>query len=109
MPPACRRSPASRSSPDKFVFTGKDKQKPLQVIAKYSDGTTRVVNNLALYLTNNKSTADIDDQGVVTPGKRGDTSCLRASPSTPSARRSSCCRQANSSGPRSLEINYIDR
>src|SRR5579862_6510808 len=51
--------------PDKFVFTGKIKTKPLQVIAKYSDGTSRVVNNLALYITNNKSTADIDDHGVI--------------------------------------------
>jgi Protein of unknown function (DUF1549)/Protein of unknown function (DUF1553) len=59
--------------PDKVVFAGKDKRRPLQVIAKYSDGTTRVVNQLALYLTNNKSTADIDQQGVVTGGKRGDT------------------------------------
>ncbi len=60
-------------SPDKIVFNPKDKRRPLQVLAKYSDGTTRVVNQLALYLTNNKATADIDDQGVVTPGKRGDT------------------------------------
>jgi hypothetical protein len=59
--------------PDKVVFTGKEKQKPLKVVAKYSDGTTREVNRLALYLTNNKNTADIDDQGVVIPGKRGDT------------------------------------
>jgi hypothetical protein len=59
--------------PDKVVFAGKDKRRPLQVVAKYSDGTSRVVNDLALYLTNNKSTADIDDHGVVTGGKRGDT------------------------------------
>jgi len=59
--------------PDKVVFSGKDKRRPLQVIAKYSDGTTRIVNRLALYLTNNKTTADIDDQGNVTAGKRGDT------------------------------------
>jgi hypothetical protein len=59
--------------PDKVVFNPKDKPKPLQVVAKYSDGTTRVVNQLALYLTNNKTTADISDAGVVTPGKRGDT------------------------------------
>src|SRR5689334_4582361 len=59
--------------PDKVVFSGKEKRRPLQVVAKYSDGTTRVVNHLALYLTNNKATADIDDQGTVTAGKRGDT------------------------------------
>jgi hypothetical protein len=62
--------------PDKVVFSGKLTKKPLQVIAKYSDGSTRVVNRLALYLTNNKSTADIDEQGVVTTGKRGDTFVL---------------------------------
>jgi hypothetical protein len=60
-------------APDKVVFSGKETKKPLQVIAKYSDGSTRVVNKLALYLTNNKNTADIDDQGTVTAGKRGDT------------------------------------
>jgi hypothetical protein len=59
--------------PDKVVFRPKDKARRLQAIAKYSDGTTRMVNNLALYLTNNKSTADIDTDGLVTPGKRGDT------------------------------------
>jgi hypothetical protein len=55
------------------VFSGKDRKRPLQVVAKYSDGASRVVNQLALYLTNNKNTADIDEHGVVTGGKRGDT------------------------------------
>ena len=59
--------------PDKVVFNPKDKPKPLQVVAKYTDGSSRVVNELALYLTNNKTTADISDAGLVTPGKRGDT------------------------------------
>src|SRR5262249_28889959 len=57
--------------PDKVAFNPKDK--PTQVVAKYSDGSSRVVNQLALYLTNNKTTADISDAGLVTPGKRGDT------------------------------------
>ena len=59
--------------PDKLVFDGKQPKRPLQVMAKYSDGTTRQVSELALYLTNNKVTADIDDKGIVTAGKRGDT------------------------------------
>ena len=59
--------------PDKVVFSGKEKKRPLQVIAKYSDGTTRVVNDLALYLTNNKDAADTDDSGTVTAGKKGST------------------------------------
>jgi len=59
--------------PDKVVFNPKEKPRPLQVIAKYSDGTTRPVNDLALYMANNKAVADIDDAGTVTPGKAGDT------------------------------------
>jgi len=59
--------------PDKVVFSGKEKHRALQVLAKYSDGSTRTVNDLALYLTNNKETADIDDKGGVTAGKKGDT------------------------------------
>jgi hypothetical protein len=60
-------------SPAHFVFSGRAKQQPLQAIASYSDGSTRVVNNLALYFSNNKNAADIDDHGVVTGGKPGDT------------------------------------
>lgn len=59
--------------PDKVIFTGKETKRPLAVVAKYSDGSTRQVSALALYLTNNKTTADINDQGVVSAGKRGDT------------------------------------
>jgi hypothetical protein len=59
--------------PDKVIFSGKVTKQPLQVMAKYSDGSTRDVTRLALYLTNNKTTADIDDMATVTAGKRGDT------------------------------------
>ncbi|MDE3164859.1 MAG: DUF1549 domain-containing protein, partial [Acidobacteriota bacterium] len=59
--------------PDKFVFAGKARRQTMQVVAKYSDGATRAVNHLALYLTNNPATAGIDTQGVVTAGKPGDT------------------------------------
>ena len=64
-------------SPEKVVFGAPEMKKAtrqnLQVIAKYSDGTSKPVNNLALYLSNNKAVADIDDQGQVTAGKNGGT------------------------------------
>lgn len=60
-------------TPDKVIFAGKETKKTIQVTAKYSDGTSRPVNSLALYLTNNKATADIDPSGIVTAGKPGDT------------------------------------
>ena len=60
--------------PDKVVFTGKETKRALIVVANYSGRQQRrVVNNLALYLTNNKTVADIDDQGSVTAGDKGDT------------------------------------
>lgn len=42
------------------------------VRAHYSDGTDRDVTNLALYLTNNESSAKIDKEGVITTGQRGE-------------------------------------
>jgi hypothetical protein len=60
-------------SPPRVVFSGAKKPVALDVIASYSDGSTRRVNNLALYFSNNKTTADIDDQGVVKGGQSGDT------------------------------------
>jgi hypothetical protein len=59
--------------PGKIVFSGKQMPRPLQVMARYSDDSSRPVNDLALYLTNNKEVADISDNGTVTAGKKGDT------------------------------------
>jgi hypothetical protein len=59
--------------PDKYIFAGKETTKPLQVMAKYSDGSSHNVTKLAIFMTNNKTTADVNENGLVTAGKRGDT------------------------------------
>lgn len=59
--------------PDRLLFDVGAKPKSTTVTARYSDGSTRDVTNLALFLSNNPDTATIDINGVVTPGKRGDT------------------------------------
>ena len=59
--------------PDKYVFSGKETTKNLHVMAKYSDGTSRDVSNLAIFMTNNKTCADVNENGLITAGKRGDT------------------------------------
>ena len=59
--------------PDKYVFAGKEITKNLHVMAKYSDGSSRDVSNLAIFMTNNKTTADVNENGLITAGKRGDT------------------------------------
>jgi hypothetical protein len=62
-----------RVEPEKLLFRGTQQQKPLKVWATYSDGTTRDMTALALFFSNNKTTADISEQGVVTSGRRGAT------------------------------------
>lgn len=42
------------------------------VRAKYSDGTDRDVTSLALFLSNNETSAKIDSNAVVTPSERGE-------------------------------------
>ena len=59
--------------PDRLLFDVGAAAKPTVVTARYSDGSTRDVTKLALFNTNNPDTAMISADGVVTPGKRGDT------------------------------------
>ena len=56
-----------------FVVGQEGKPPVLRVTARYSDGSSRDVTNLALFQSNNPDTATIDSNGVVTPGQRGDT------------------------------------
>ncbi len=60
-------------SPNKIVFDGHDPSRKTTVSARYSDGTTRDVTRLARFFSNNKTTAEIDDDGLVKAGKPGDT------------------------------------
>jgi len=60
-------------TPDRLVFEGGKGTEKTVVTARYSDGTTRDVTNLALFLTNNPATAKIDKNGVVSATGRGDT------------------------------------
>jgi hypothetical protein len=95
--------------PDKVVFSGKITKQPLQLIAKYSDGTSRPVNQLGLYLTNNKATADIDESGLVTAGKRGDTFVFaRFAKYTAGAEVIVLPKDKHFKWPKIAEVNYID-
>jgi hypothetical protein len=96
--------------PDKVVFNGKITKQPLQLVAKYSDGTSRPVNQLGLYLTNNKATADIDDNGMVTAGTRGDTFVFaRFAKYTAGAEIIVLPKDKKFKWPNVVETNYIDK
>ena len=60
-------------SPSKILFDGDAQPVQTRVMAQYSDGSAHDVTSLALYYSNNPSTAAIDQHGWVTSASRGDT------------------------------------
>ncbi|HEX4083585.1 MAG TPA: DUF1549 and DUF1553 domain-containing protein [Chthoniobacteraceae bacterium] len=59
-------------SPTEMVIDGDNIDRPLKVIARYSDGTVRDVTQLAVFFTNNEPTAKVSTAGVITSGERGE-------------------------------------
>jgi hypothetical protein len=54
------------------VLDGEKSTQQMNVRAKYSDGTDRDVTSLAVFLTNNETSAAITPTGLVTAGARGE-------------------------------------
>jgi hypothetical protein len=62
-----------RLTPALLRFEGAERRASLRVEATYSDGSRRDVTGLSLFLTNNKTVADLSEDGVLTAGPRGAT------------------------------------
>jgi hypothetical protein len=58
--------------PKNAVLDGENESQRLMVRAHYSDGTDRDVTHLALFLTNNETSAAVSAEGAVTAGARGE-------------------------------------
>ena len=58
--------------PKNAVLDGQGATQKLTVRAKYADGTDRDVTSLALFLTNNETSAPVNQQGIVTAEARGE-------------------------------------
>jgi hypothetical protein len=58
--------------PKKGVMDGKGQRQQLTVVARYSDGTDRDVTGLALFQSNNESSATVSKDGLVEAGDRGE-------------------------------------
>ena len=58
--------------PPQAVIEGRDSTQRFIAIAHYEDGTTRDVTNLSAFMTNNETSAAIDQDGLVTAGARGE-------------------------------------
>ena len=61
--------------PDKVVLRSGQKHR-LQLMAQYSDGTTRDVTRLGIFSANNNQFAEIDAEGLVTAGDAGETAIM---------------------------------
>jgi hypothetical protein len=71
-PPNLPRVTSVKIQPTEMVIEGQNVPRQLQVIATYSDGTARDVTPLAVFLTNNESTAKVSPSGLITSGDRGE-------------------------------------
>lgn len=58
--------------PPQAVLEGEAATQRMVAVATYADGTTRDLSRLAAFSTNNASVADIDQDGVVVAGQRGE-------------------------------------
>lgn len=58
--------------PKSIVLEGPGDTQQLTVRAKYSDGTDRDVSSLAVFLTNNETSAKVSETGAITAGARGE-------------------------------------
>jgi hypothetical protein len=71
-PPTVATPVAVELYPRGAVLDGKGATQQMNVRARYSDGTERDVTSLALFLSNNDTSAKISPDGVVTAGDRGE-------------------------------------
>lgn len=58
--------------PRKLVLEGEGATQRMIARARYADGTTRDVTHLAVFLSNNDNSAEIEQNGLVTAGARGE-------------------------------------
>ncbi|QNN24732.1 DUF1553 domain-containing protein [Planctomycetales bacterium ZRK34] len=96
--------------PHKMVLDGKGESQQMTVIAHYSDGTDRDVTNLAVFITNNDRSADIDTHGRVTAGHRGEAFLMaRFAEFTEGSDAIVLPKGLNYEWPNALENNYVDK
>jgi hypothetical protein len=108
-PPDVPKPVSAELYPPAMVLDGKDEKQRMTVRAKYSDGTTRDVTNLALFLSSNAVSARIGPDGVVTAGERGEAFVMaRFATFTVGAQVIVLPKGLEFTFPQVPEFNYID-
>jgi Protein of unknown function (DUF1549)/Protein of unknown function (DUF1553) len=96
--------------PKNAVLDGKGTKHRMVVRARYSDGSDRDVTPLALFLSNNDTSATISPEGVVTAGERGEAFVMaRFATFTVGAQVIVLPKGLQFQFPKVDERNYIDR
>ena len=62
--------------PPQAVLEGQGAAQPMTVVASYSDGSTRDVTALAYFNSSNAGVADVDGEGILRAGERGEAFVL---------------------------------
>ena len=95
--------------PKNAVLDGKGATQRMVVRAKYSDGGERDVTSLALFLSNNDTSATISPEGIVTAGDRGEAFVMaRFATFTVGAQIIVLPKGLQFSFPQIAEKNYVD-
>ena len=96
--------------PTEMVIEGDKVNRPLRVLATYSDGTTRDVTSLAVFFTNNEPTAKVSTAGVVTSGERGEAFVMaRFDTTTVGTQVIVVPKNLAFTFPQAEERNYVDK
>ncbi|MGC8642632.1 MAG: DUF1549 domain-containing protein, partial [Isosphaeraceae bacterium] len=96
--------------PKAGVLDGKGVTQQMTVRARYSDGSDRDVTSLAVFLTNNESSAAVSPEGKVTAGDRGEAFVMaRFATYTVGSQFIVLPRGLKFQYPQEPEANYIDK
>ncbi|HEV3081573.1 MAG TPA: DUF1549 domain-containing protein, partial [Gemmataceae bacterium] len=108
-PPTVATPVSADLYPKNGVLEGKGATQQMVVRAKYSDGTERDVTPLAVFLSNNDTSAKISPEGVVTAGERGEAFVMaRFATFTVGAQMIVVPKGLQFAFPKVTENNYID-
>jgi len=95
--------------PKEAVLDGDGATQQLNVLARYADGTTRDVTKLAVFLTSNATSAEIEQDGKVTAHARGEAFVMaRYETHTTGSRFIVLPKGLKYTDPKTSEVNYID-
>jgi hypothetical protein len=95
--------------PKEAVLDGEGETQRLSVRAKYSDGTDRDVTSLAYFSTNNETSAEVDQSGIVTAHARGEAFIMaRFDTHTVGSAFIVLPKGLEYTDPQTPELNYVD-